>query len=307
MSRLVCFLVAFLAVGHSADFNKPLRTEPFAVDLADQRFPKYQAGFVSGQDGNGAWYWVQKPGDDGITRIPLSLPDVDRIAIDDVAVSFQGKVTVTAVASDKEGQMISLIAWLAADGSPIRVVRTSPFGVVKIAFTEDGRLWAAGVEKSDMTYEHEAPVSDVLRCYGLDGKLEGTFLPRLSLSSGRQHPAIRSFLATSRERVAFVSETAQKWVILSSDGTTLSQGPLELPAGTHLVNAAVTDSGRLVLRVNSRESGGFFEVDQESGQLQPVGAEALPDANMAMLMGSEGDDFVLFAPKLGQTVWAGLR
>jgi len=308
------FLILSAAAIAAAELQPPARTEPFARNLEGEPVPRFQAGRVFSKDASLGSFWIEQAGGDSPVQATLSLPGAYRIAIRDVAVSFDGKLAVCASAMDREGRFVPVIVWAEADGTVSRVVRTAPFGAMHIGFTANGSLWAAGVVKKNTRDEEE--VYDVLRQYDADGRFVRSLLPRLSVSTGVLPPTTRSFFSTSRNSVAFVSLTARKWFVVSAEGGVLAQGPLNaqgayrvltggqqdgMSPGLEITRLAVTDSHRTFVTGQWRQGTpppGFsrfplFEIDPTTGALKPVDtASVLPSGTFGMLLGSDGEYLV---------------
>ena len=89
-------------------------------DFGDQPVPRYQSGHLFSVDGSLSSIWVESvsgthPGP-SLDRA-ITLPDSTQVLVDDVAVSFDGDIAVSTDAMDRHGRLVSVIAWLAADGS----------------------------------------------------------------------------------------------------------------------------------------------------------------------------------------------
>lgn len=301
----------------AAELRPVNRAATFTRDLALQPVARYQGGAVFSTDSSLSMLWIEDAfRSKTVLEKHLSLPDSFRVLISDVAVSYDGTIAASASATDREGRSCAVIAWLGPDGSLLRVVRTTPFGARKVSFTADGSLWAAGMLKSDETLREEASVHDVLRRYSAEGVLVGTYLSRLSLSSGWRHPTHGAILVTSRDRVAFVSDSAKKWAVLAADGTLLGQGTLSSPENFRTLVGAITDSGRLFVSGqwrggNSPALGSYprialFEVNQPTGELELIDTpDVSPDGSLGHLLGSEGEQLVFHVgPVAGrQIVW----
>lgn len=300
----------------AAELRPVNRAATFTRDLALQPVARYQGGAVFSRDSSHSMLWIEDAfRSKTVLEKHLSLPDSFRVLISDVAVSYDGTIAASASATDREGRSCAVIAWLGPDGSLLRVVRTTPFGAGKVSFTADGSLWAAGILKSDETLREEASVYDVLRRYSAEGVLVGTYLSRLSLSSGWRHPTHGAILVTSRDRVAFVSDSAKKWAVLAADGTLLGQGTLSSPENFRTFVGAITDSGRLFVsgqwRGNPPALGSYppialFEVNQRTGELELIDTPAVsPDGSLGHLLGSEGEELVFHVKSVSgrQIVW----
>jgi hypothetical protein len=317
--RILNTFVAMFALTLSmpaAELRTAKRVQNFARDLAGQPLARYQAGSVFSRDSSLSTAWVENLSGTGASlEIPLALQGADRILISDVAVSFEGAIAVSGSAGDKEAGSVSVIAWLAPDGSLTRIVRTAPFIARKISFTGDGDLWALGAVKDDHAPDGEAPLHDILRQYNAQGVLVGKFLPRLTVSTAARHPAHRALLLTSRDRVAFISDTARKWAVLAADVTELGQGSLASPENFRTIVGTITDSGRVFMsgqwEGGSPSEGSYppvplFELDQQSGELELVDTRKISSGDhFGHLLGSEGDELVFLRESV--VVWRDVR
>lgn len=302
---LVLAILTSLA-GFSAELLPAGKAQPFNRILDERPVARYQAGSLFARDTSLASFWVDSlSGERPSVQMPLALPDVTNATLSDVVISFDGTIAVSAAGAGREGPFAG-IALLKPDGSLIRVVRTAPFIPRQISFTADGSLWAMGWERSVDGSGKETPVHDVLRRYGPDGELKGSYLPRSSLSTGWPHPSMYGLLVTSREHVGFVSEKAGKWAVLADDGTILGQGAISSPPEFRIYVAAITDSGRLFVSGNWRSKEAIspgsrpripvFEINPKSGTLELVEmGGAFPEGESANLLGAEGEELVFKA------------
>ncbi len=287
----------------SGQLQTPQRTENFpGGDLAHHPMPAYRAGHVFSGNRTLTAIRVDRIGGSPGPAVEqaLDLPDSFRHTIGDVAVSFDGAIAVSATIMDEEGRFASVIAWLRADGSLVRAVRTSPFAASEIGFTADGSLWAFGIVKKKDRRGIE-PVHDLVRRYAPDGKLTGSFLPRADLTEALYpYPTERGFLATSRNYAAIVSGSVKKYALLATEGDVVHKGDLDYPEGFEMVGGVVTDSGRIFVRAHWRGARNnryprspLFEVNTESGALELVGvSEVFPEGTFGLLLGAEGESLV---------------
>ena len=306
MIQMLLFIVAaahvFSIPLQAGQLRVPSRTETYPErELAHQPMATYQAEHVFAVTASHTGFWVEHVARGVAVDQALTIPDTYRIGIAEpggVAVSFDGRIAVTATVTDREGRFSSVIAWLDMDGSLVRVVRTAPFAAKDIGFTADGSLWAIGMVKNHP--REEKPVHDVMRQYDSEGRLVRTLLPRLSLSAGHRHPTEEALLLTSRQYAALVSKSSKTWTLVSSEGIIVGSGALDLPEGLDfIVLGAVTDSGRLFVEGQWSAADGrrrplpLFEIDRNSGALQLTGtAAAFPGEAHKLLLGSEGENLV---------------
>jgi hypothetical protein len=200
---------------------------------------------------------------------------------------------------------VSTIVWIDPAGKIRSVVRTSPFAAFHVAFANDGTLWAVG-RISNASFEDE-PNHDILRQYDAEGRVLRTMLPSGGFSSDGKHPAYRSFLATSNDRIGLYCATANEWVELSLTGDVIGRwkttgGP---PIGA-LTGAAVTASGAVYVSAQRLIPSGkppdaaarteIYRLDKQSGSFLAVdSAQVVPADRVTMLLGSDDDRLVFYA------------
>ena len=325
MTQFVPFLV--IAVGlasvparTAAQSLAPSRSKIFSHrDVRGKPIPGYQAGYVFGVNASMSAFWVDHEVKGPVLEQPIDLPNSFRQSVGAVAVSFDERIAVSAGAADKEGRLVSALAWFKMDGSLIRIVRTSPFAAAKIGFTVDGSLWAIGVELLDDKSDYK-PGHDVMRQYGTDGSLVRSIVPWSSLATvGGGHPVDLGLLLTSRNYAALISTRARTWTLVSPQQGIVSAGSLQTPQGFEIIFGGVTDSGRLFVNgqwSNDAWQGQYphspvFEIATDSGALELVeAASALPIEEGLMMLGSEGENLVFHARAWGKDsrlIWARAR
>ena len=310
MRSVPLFLLSIVlpAFSQGDELQLPHRTESsFKRDLAFQPLPLYRSGYVYSMNGALNGIWVDHVVDGTEIEKLIELPESFRVVIESVALSFDGTIAVSANATDRVGRFSSVIVWLRLDGSIIRIVRTSPFGSSHLAFTADGSLWAIGVEKASRN--EEKVVYDVMRQYDRDGKLVRTLLPRQSLASGDWFPVEESVLVSSEKYVAYVSKTAHKWTLISSEGIVIDSGDFIIPSGMDIYQGAVTESGRIFIGAVWRGDSNvtdrtkrdqIIEIDRDDGVLSAIDTKAAFGDHGALLIGAEGESLVLQLGVAGQ-------
>ena len=272
--------------------------------------PRYQAGYVFSRDDPMSSIWVDAVGASGGEPFDhaVALPDGFRVLLTDVAVSYDGTIAVVADPMDRDGRLVSVIAWLEPDGEPTRIVRTSPFAATGIGFTADGSLWAAGIEKVNRSEAH--PSHHVIRQYDTEGRLVRSLLSRAEFPAEPWHPAYGSTLVTSADYVAFVSGEAGTWTLISTAGAVAGHGQMGLGEGYQVVSAAVTDSGRVF--VGGLGPGDRYMTVFEIGSGPPIRMDTsgfLPPGQLGALVGSDGESLVFRLRSAGgaEFIWAGIE
>lgn len=319
MSRILTF--PSVAIFAACLLASPLKADPSLVahgrrasldgrEFAHQPVPLYQSGHLFSVDGSRSSIWVEfvsnTRAETALDRA-IKLPDSTQVLVESVAVSFGGDIAVSAAATDREGRFVSVIAWLDTDGSPTRIVRTSPFAPSDIGFTADGSLWAVGIEKLDRSTAH--PSHDTLRQYDSSGTPVRSLLPRSEFSDDHWHPAHDSLMVTSRHYVAFISRDAGTWTLVSTAGVVTGHGSLNLPGEMAINSAAVTDSGRVFVNCHVPNSARsyLFEIGNASRPDRVTTNELFPAEQSRSLAGSDGENLVFLSEARGQApelIWA---
>lgn len=274
--------------------------------LDNAPMPRYQAGHVFSLDSSMSSIWIDAVGVQGGEPVDhaIKLPNSFRLSVSDVSVSYDGSVAVCSEAMDRDGRLASFIAWIGEDGSPTRIVRTSPFSPTGIGFTADGSLWAAGVEKISRSEWH--PSHDVVRQYDSEGRLVRSLLSRAEFSDEQWHPAYAAQLVASRHYVALVSRQTGDWTLISSAGVVVRTGAIGLSGDFQIGTAAVTDSGRLFASVKWPEDrySTLFEIGSQTVRIDPSGFS--PHESIGPVVGSDGESLV-FLNRENEFVWANLE
>ena len=301
---------------YSSQLQRPSRIAKYPQrPIAHHPLHRYQAGYVFSRNQGHSAIWVENTDTSKRTSFAqvIEIPDHFRVDVGDVAVSFDGEIAVVADATDKEGRLVSVIAWLNPDGSLARVVHTSPFAAVDIGFTADGSLWAVGIEKIDKNTAH--PSHDILRQYGPNGALVRTLLPHSGFWNNSQdywHAAYSCLLVTSRNYVAFISREASSRTLISTAGVIMSHGALEVEGDLEIVSGAVTDSGLLFIQ-------GQWSIDPRlrlhevarNGELKLVETTRYrPENTLGFLLGSERESLVFLRRSSNQgpeIVWSSVH
>lgn len=285
-----------------SDVLVPVRTVVLGRNLEGQPFPKYQAGRVFAKNHALSSFWIEDAaGGVLVEGKALELPEVVRYSIHDLSVAHDGGIAVAVGAVDRQGRGVNAIARYDSNANLTSVTKTGPFAANRIGFTANGSLWVLGILKKNVN--EEEPVHDILRRYDTDGRLVTTLLPRLGVSDGPMHPGIGgdNFLETSKNYAAFVSMTALRWALFSSDGLLVADGRFEAPSGIDIYTAAVTDGGRIFLCGSSAgpEGRGYlFELNTESRTLSAMELDRMiPSGEYSanvLLAGTEGENLVFY-------------
>lgn len=228
--------------------------------------PRYQAGYLARLGGSLSSILVDNAGGGNQFERAIELPDAFRVIARGPAVSFDGRVAVIVNATDRHGRVSLFIAFYDMQGTLEKTVRTGMFVPKDLGFTADGSLWAIGKEIEGRS---EKEPHDILRQYDAEGRFVRSLIPRNSVSTGREHPMRNASIATSRNYIGILSNTAKTWTLLSSEGLVVGSGSLGDSRRERFFPPVVTDSGRMFVHLKSTGSTGgslmqVVEVDRKS-------------------------------------------
>ncbi|MDE0105911.1 MAG: hypothetical protein OXN89_26320 [Bryobacterales bacterium] len=268
-------------------------------DTSNAPLASYQFGYLFGVNRTNNGLWIDHITEGNVLEDQLSIPETFRVLIRAAAVSPDNRFAVCGTSTDRLGKLSSFIWFLRMDGTLVRTIRTSSFHVRKIRFSADGNLWSVGIE-SDSGLEKVN--HDVLRQYDRDGRLVRTMLPRMSISSSREHPTEGAILVTSSQYVALISLVSERWNLISTEGILVSSGPVDLPRGLNVFSGSVSDSGRIFIQgywaSDSPHRDSYprlpvFEIDQELGLMKFRRTNSVYlDDSYGLLLGSEGEELL---------------
>jgi hypothetical protein len=179
-----------------------------------------------------------------------------------------------------------------------KVVRTSPAGVLRICFADDGTLWALVKVQDESGYEVKK--YDTLRHYDQNGVLLGTALSNEHFKHDL-FPSAEGGLSASHDRLGVYITRLDMWIEVSFDGTVL--GHWILPANNYRHREVfLSPSNNVYFSYQSSpidKQGhvaiGIDRFDKAEGVLTPVdAAEVLaPGEERMRLFGFDGDDAIV--------------
>ena len=147
-----------------------------------------------------------------VLNLLITIPDVKFIQVFDYARGFDGSLAISGTGYSGDGRAAAFLTWISSDGQQQKVVRTSPYVAYVVGVATDGTIWTAGWEIVDGVLVN--PNHDMIRHFDPSGRLLGSFIPRSSLKvyENRVHPAERSHLVVSHDRVGWYSELSRVYI-----------------------------------------------------------------------------------------------
>lgn len=240
----------------------------------------------------------------------FTMPNGRLIYVWHVARSYDGTVAVEGSAFSDDSRGGTFIAWLSPDGRQQKIVRTTPFASLDMTFAADGTLWAAGRELEDgeeLNADH-----NMIRRFDRSGKLLGSWIPKSSLTVDRKvglrHPAVRSLLVSSRNRVGWYSVGAREYFEFSLDGTIVRRFPtFDLREGMRVNGAALCDDGGLYISTSFHENrqprGEVFGRNRSDGTWKRISVKGADVSTGMKIFACEGSEVVAATGTPSNLIW----
>jgi len=149
---------------------------------------------------------------------------------------------VSGSAYTNDSRAAVFAGWLSPDGTRQTVIRTSPYVPAALTFAPDGTIWTAGFERE----AGRALRSDhaIVRHFDRMGRVLSSAILRSSIPSNT-HPAAESRLLVSRDRLGWISYTANIYVELSFDGRELGRYDVKVPPKTQINGTGICGDNSL--------------------------------------------------------------
>lgn len=227
-------------------------------------------------------------------RIAISGVDDVRIRSSGFARGTDGSLAFVGSATWQDSSSGGIVAWVSPDLKRQTAIRVSPFSPSAVTVASDGTIWVAGWEL--VAGREVNPNHPVLRRYSRDGQLLGSFLPKSDVppqANQLWHPAEKSRLVASRDRVGWYSEVAGLYVEFLPDGTELKRYSTVKPDPKSFVHGlALCDGGSVFASSQLHGPSGavsgwkIFALDRQNGQWISMARTE----RWGMLYGCDGND-----------------
>lgn len=236
---------------------------------------------------------------------PLALDGAQEVYVKSMAVSRDGLFAFSGLAVNWSGARVPFLAFLDQAGRLVRVNRPEGFFPRHLCFTEDGTLWAAGLDPREVDHA-------VLRGYSPDGKLKFSLLPKSSFRAASADRALDtdpaadsntiSQLATNNKIVVFLTAGFRELIGIYPDGQVGFRKPMDKPSGCDFINGfAVAPDGRFLISCEERgdSAGGgagfsFHQFDVGNGSWVRLYGRSVGQTGLPQSIGFiEGDQMLI--------------
>jgi hypothetical protein len=280
-----------------------------SVDLreaGETLLPEFRSGMLllrhRGAGGNGPHYSVYSREGKLIARFRLDLPGADRTLAGAFAPADDGYVAIGIAIRGAE--RVASLCFLDRRGKLLKVVKTSPAGLVSLSVAPDRTVWGLGGIGPEDRPESEDPV---LFQFSMEGKLLGTALPRrlfgqespLEPEPGKGNPA----LASAANRVVVYAPGNYQLFELGLDRKLLASYTIRPPnryrdgqpaADLMTVSAVtVTNQGAVYGLLRGGDRSGIYELDRLQKRWVALPPDLLERFGAVSLIGSDGNQLAL--------------
>lgn len=281
---------------------------PIPISWPMMRIPKWSHGFLLAAQGDQTTtpvIWSV-----GRTRqysVPFTIPGARSMLLYDWDRGADGTLGLSGYAVDADGRLSSYVAWVSADQSDSRVIRTLGYRPEKIALAPDGTIWTAGCEyalaPNGRLTAALVPDAGVLRHFDRSGKLLGAHIPQSSVGGSLILQSSRMGLRASRDRIAWLSVDG-RYAEIAPNGRVLTNTVVSLPGdeSATVLGFALSDSGDAYLGMENVATEGravdissVYVLDRAAMKWIPLLRRTVADANetFGAIFGIEGSTLVI--------------
>lgn len=301
----LCGAVSLLS---GADSTRQFATARPAItlptELEGKRWPVYGGGVMVVAEGPaGEPVGFTGYGQDGqvLFNLPFQIPEAARRNVYSFARGAEGTLAACGLAYAADGRYAPYLAWISADGTQQKVIRTAPYFPFLVAVAPDGTLWTVGRElNSDMGENGVNRDAGTLRHYDREGRLLESYLPR----SGFKDPVVlgsNGHLAVSRDRVGWLCENAERtegsaYIEVSTQREVTRYPVPAIPASTSPVamysSMGMTLDGEVFVvtdSVNKQEGAPILTLDRAAGAWRKAALPVSAKHNWVFIYGGDQD------------------
>jgi hypothetical protein len=291
---LITLLPSTLAAG---GLGEPTTTVRLPFDTASRSLVRFTNHHFLTFDRPSATISVISP--EGLLQPDLRLtdiPDVTGVTIRTIALSPEGLLVASAACYSANSQVVSALIWVDQARKTTRVVRTSPYSVLALAFATDGTLWTVGREKD--------PGHAVVRQFDKTGKMIQSLLPVETFKAGKlvSHPAeLVEMVPTTGGGMGMFVPGSSEWIDITSSGHVTRQ-TLPIPSdGNYMVpGVGLAQNGDPILTVQPTSGSGATRVvryQKSDGQLVTIQECETRECQWSRIAGVDNDKLVIAGPR----------
>jgi len=326
MKKVVNCLISFVFAVSSVLFSQSLRLVPSGAltlqnPLDEKRLPHWGGGALVVAEGtaaeSNAFLSYDKAGKI-LSNVGFEIEGAAHTYVFDFARAADGTLALCGTSYDRDGRDAPFFAWISANGSTERIVRTEPYRPRLITIASDGTFWTVGREADSHGSDKHGGVdlnAGVLRHFDREGKQLGALIPRSGIADIAQLDASHGYLAASEGIIGWLRhggaefEGQGAYVEVSPSGDLTTYALPKLPrAGMYWLfhGMAMTQSGQVFVSMTFVEVSGTTQVQQSSVFMLdrklrdwvavPIAAPNAAAFKWVGLYGANGSDLVARLP-----------
>ncbi len=236
-----------------------------------------------------------------VSAMQFTVPGATYFSARSFTRSRDGYLALCGSISDAEGRHSNFVALMPPDGGGTKVVRTSSYAVLRVAFASDGTLWTQGREYKPRA-EGEAPRKTlaetlkpdaaVFRQFDKTGKSLRSVHPQSEMDAPVALWSSSSVFTAVGDRIVFYSSEARQYIEILADGTVTHVKNLSLPNDERESGFAVTEKNELYISSRSASSWSVSRLNLGKQIWEPLSQGARSDRStrerQLTLLGAQG-------------------
>ena len=234
-----------------------------------------------------------------VSAMWFTVPGATYFSVRNFTRSRDGYLALCGSISYAEGRSSNFVALIPPDGSETKVVRTSSYTVVRVAFASDGTLWTQGREHKPRA-EGEAPRKSmaetlkpdaaVFRQFDKTGKSLRSVHPQSEMDVPIALISSTSVFTAVGDRIVFYSSEARQYIAILADGTVTHVKNVSLPNDERESGFAVTEKNELYISSTNGSSWSVSRLNLGKQIWEPLVQGVIGDrsARELSILGAQG-------------------
>lgn len=273
--------------------QEPQLTGTLKVTSPDPRgraLPRWNGSGLGFRDYSSVAHFVDSQGTP--TPIALTIPDATEVHIRDVGHRSGEAFVLIGWAADRDKRIVNFLAFAYSDNRPTRVMRTDPYGPMKLAVAQDGSFWTYGSEQTTPGHLSDTDAG-MIRRFDASGNPIGSYLPQSSIDKKEDMRSGFTNFAVASNRAGWYNGYARFYFEIA-DGNVhkypaIPESACDLSASPRgAYGLALTDNGGVFVSQWCGKLRQVYSLDRASKQWSPV---SVPNGDY-QLVGGYGNHLV---------------
>ena len=234
-----------------------------------------------------------------VSAMWFTVPGATYFSVRNFTRSRDGYLALCGSINYSDGRSSNFVALIPPDGSETKVVRTSSYTVVRVAFASDGTLWTQGTERKPRA-EGEAPRKTmaetlkpdaaVFRQFDKTGKSLRSVHPQSEMDVPIALISRGSVFTAVGNRIVFYASEARQYIEILADGKVTHVKNLSLPNDEQESGFAVTEKNELYISSANASSWSVSRLNLAKQIWEPLvqGVRGDRSARELSILGAQG-------------------